>query len=61
MVRLLLGRGDIDANSKDYDRRTPLLVAAEGGHEAVVRLLPERGDVNTNPKDCNRWTPLTSG
>ena len=31
VVMLFLERDDVDANSKDRDRRTPLSWAAEGG------------------------------
>jgi ankyrin repeat protein len=38
--------------------RTPLLVAAENGHEEVFKLLLARsGDLNA--KDNHGWTPLS--
>ena len=39
VVKLLLGTGKAEVNSKDKDNQTPLLRAAAGGHEAVVKLL----------------------
>ena len=35
--------GDVNASCDEYDERTLLRAAAEGGHEAVVRLLLQRG------------------
>ncbi len=39
MVGLLLRRDDVNVNLKDFVGRTPLSVAAKGGHEVVVDLL----------------------
>src|SRR5947207_1678877 len=47
------------ADSKDSDGRTPLLWAAEGGHETVVKLLLGRDDVMADSKDFNGRTPLS--
>ncbi|KAI9694151.1 MAG: hypothetical protein M1822_003422 [Bathelium mastoideum] len=60
VVKLLLGTGKVDVNSKDFNSRTPLWLAAEKGHEAVVRLLLDTGKVDINSKDseCDR-TPLS--
>ena len=38
-MRLLVGQDDVEADSKDEDGMTPLSLALEQGHEAVVRLL----------------------
>ena len=43
---------------KDSKGRTPLLMAAENGREAVVRLLVERADVEADSKDDYGQTPL---
>ena len=51
VVQLLIGRGGVDTNTKDYGGVTPLMLAARGGHEAVVRLLIERDDIDINAKD----------
>jgi hypothetical protein len=53
VVRLLVERDDVEADSKDENGRTPLWWAAERGHEAVVRLLVERDDVEADLKDEN--------
>ena len=59
VVKLLLGRGDVDVNLKDNSGRTPLSWAAVTGHEAVVKLLLGRGDVDVNLKDDSGRTPLS--
>jgi ankyrin repeat protein len=48
-VKLLLGQG-AELESKDKDGWTPLLHAAEKGHEAVVKLLLDTGKVDVNAK-----------
>ena len=47
----------MDVNVGDYDRRTPLHLAASAGHLSIVQYLVENG-VDINPRD--RWgsTPL---
>ena len=39
VVRLLVERDDVEADSRESYGRTPLSRAVEEGHEAVVRLL----------------------
>ena len=39
MVKLLVERGDVEANSKDEDGRTLLLQAAEGGPRGRGKAL----------------------
>ncbi|OBT82165.1 hypothetical protein VE02_10024 [Pseudogymnoascus sp. 03VT05] len=51
VVKLLVEREDVVADSKDEDGRTPLCYAAERGNEAVVKLLVEREDVVADSKD----------
>jgi hypothetical protein len=46
------------ADSKGRDGRSPLSIAAQHGHEAVVRLLLARDDVDVNSKDSSDRTPL---
>ena len=58
VVKLLLQRNDVKADSKDSKGRTPLWWAAHEGYEAVVRILLEREDVQTDSKDHNGWTLL---
>ncbi|KAF8417386.1 hypothetical protein EV426DRAFT_376156 [Tirmania nivea] len=60
VVRLLVEREDVDADSKNKSGRTPLSYAAENGHkDAVVRLLVEREDVDADSKDSEGLTPLS--
>ena len=60
VVKLLIERDDVAADSKDkYHGRTPLSWAAEEGHEAVVKLLIERNDVTADSKDEYDRTPLS--
>ena len=55
-MALLKNRHDLD--SKDTYGRTPLLLAAEEGHEAVVKLLLEKGaELETKDKNYGQ-TPL---
>jgi ankyrin repeat protein len=42
VAKLLLENG-ARLETEDYISRTPLLYAAENGHEAVVKLLMEKG------------------
>ena len=51
-VRSLLEYGKIDLSSSDYDRRTPLHIAAAEGQSEIVQLLCEKG-ANVNTMD--RW------
>lgn len=55
-VRRLIARG-IDIDSKDYDLRTALHLAASEGHEEMTRFLLDRG---ANREALDRWgnTPL---
>jgi len=60
VVRLLVRREDVDADSKDDQYgQTPLTWAAENGHEAVVRLLVGREDVDADSKSQSGRTPLS--
>ena len=60
VVRLLGGRKDVDADSKDliFDR-TPLLQAAGNRHEAAGRMFVDREEVCPDSKDTDGRTPLS--
>ena len=51
MVKLLLGRGDLDPDELDEDGRTPLLWAARNRHDKVVKISLGRDDVDPNKPD----------
>ena len=59
LERLLSEMGDVLADSKDSDGRTPLSQAAQQGHTAVVKLLVERDDVEADSEDQSSRTPLS--
>ena len=59
MVKILLGRGDVNPDSSDIAGCTPLSYAAGSGHEGVVKMLLERGDVNPDSSDMAGCTPLS--
>ena len=54
-MQLLLGKG-ADANAEDQGRRTPLHLAAQGGHQEVVEALLKAG-AEVNAVDGEGWTP----
>ncbi|CAG7555130.1 unnamed protein product [Fusarium equiseti] len=58
LVELLTDGYDIsDLNARDYNGCTPLALAAEKGHTAVVKRLLEH-DANPNLSDLDHITPL---
>ena len=54
----MLIKNGYQPDCKDSHGQTPLSMAAEEGHEAVVKLLLERDDVEADSKDVEDWTPL---
>ena len=59
VVRLLLSRDDVAADSRDSLGQKPLSWAAKAGHEAVVRLLLSRDDVVADWPNFWGRTPLS--
>ena len=59
VVKILLGRGEINPDKPDDDGRTPLSHAARNGHEEVVKILLEREEVNPDRLDRFSRTPLS--
>ena len=49
VVRLLVERNDVEAESKDEDGRTSLFWAAKKGHHAIVMLLETKLDIVHTP------------
>ena len=59
IVRMLLSRADVAANSRDDGGRTALSIATMEGHEAIVKLLLSRNDVIADLQDIRGRTPLS--
>ena len=60
IVRLLLARGGITMDSRDFEfERTPLSWAAKGGDATVCRLLLRENGVDINSGDKFSRTPLS--
>jgi len=49
---------NIDFDEHDYDKRTPLHLAASEGHVDIVKFLVETVGVDVNPMDRFNYTPL---
>ena len=58
VVKILLGRDDVNPDEPNGDQRTPLYCAAHNGHEEVVKILLGRDDVDPNKQDVGGNTPL---
>ncbi|KIW15313.1 hypothetical protein PV08_05358 [Exophiala spinifera] len=60
VVKLLLEMDDINVNSKDDRYKgTPLMWAAEYGHEGVVKLLIANNEIDIDSENSQRRTPLS--
>ena len=59
VVKLLLAREDVDADSKDMGGQTPQSWAAEKGPESVVKLLLAREDVDADSINKQGRMPLS--
>ena len=58
IVKILLGRGDVNPDRPNCFGLTPLLCATRNGHNGVVKMLLRRDDVDPNKQDKNGETPL---
>jgi len=58
MVRLFVGRDNVDVNSQDVLDKTALCYAAECGHHEVVRALLGDDRTDRNFPTPEGWTPL---
>jgi len=58
VVKILLGRDDVNPGKPDIYGETPLWRAAHNGHEGVVKILLGRDDVNPDEPNHNGATPL---
>jgi len=59
VVKMLLGRGEVDPDEPNRYGQTPLSYAAEKGNEEVVKILLEREEVSPDFQDDNGRTPLS--
>ncbi|ERF73756.1 hypothetical protein EPUS_01010 [Endocarpon pusillum Z07020] len=59
VVKLLFTCSDVDVNSKNTWKQTPLSYAAERGHEEMVKLYLTRPDIDINSTDICGQTPLS--
>ena len=58
VVKLLLGREEVNPDKPDNYGRTPLSFAVKNGREGVVKLLLGREEVDPDKPDNNGRTPL---
>lgn len=53
MVKIFLGTGRVDVNSRNYRQESALLLAVKGGHLGVVQTLVNNGKVDANSTDLD--------
>ena len=58
VMNMVRGRRYVNPNKSDKCGQTPILLAAEEGHEEVVKLLLGRNDVKPDTADGSGRTPL---
>ena len=58
VVKILLGRKEVNPDKPDNGSRTPLSWAADNGHEGVVKILLGRKEVNPDKPGPSGLTPL---
>ncbi|KAF3185787.1 hypothetical protein TWF788_003836 [Orbilia oligospora] len=58
LVKLLLGNGSVDPNSKDDCGRTPLCWASKTGYQGAVELLLAKENIELDVADNTGRTPL---
>jgi ankyrin repeat protein len=56
---MLLATGQVNADSRDEDGWTPLSLAADKGHDAIVKMLLDTGQVDADSQDKHGRTPLS--
>jgi len=59
VVKILLGRDDVNPDKPDINGRTPLWLAAWNGHEGVVKILLGRDSVDPDKSDNYGQKPLS--
>jgi len=59
VLKILLGRDDVNPDKPGFLEQTPLFWAARRGYEGVVKILLKRDDVNSNKPDNQGQTPLS--
>jgi len=59
VVKILLGREEVNPDKPDNSGKTPLSYAAQSGHEGVVKILLEREEVNPDKLNYSGETPLS--